>query len=215
MRIELTSISARGNGEELDVAFVFDTPGMDRERAVFTISSRQYLSLSLMRGETDEETADAVEHASNVWAATKKGILLLGYGAVSPKAMRTKLISKGFDKTVAEEAAEELVAMGLIVPDSDASALARRCVAKLWGRKRIAAELYEKGYSSNAVDAAMAYLEDSQIDFAGNCRALIEKRYDTLPSDITERKRLYAALCRYGYSSSEIKQAMEGMRPDR
>ena len=115
----------------------------------------------------------------------------------------------------AEEAAEELVAMGLIVPDSDASALARRCVAKLWGRNRIAAELYEKGYSSNAVDAAMAYLEDSQIDFVGNCRALIGKRYDTLPSDITERKRLYAALCRYGYSSSEIKQAMESMRPDR
>ena len=212
MRINLTSISARGGGEELDVTFIIDNAGYDREKVVYTISSRQYLSLSLMRGETDTDTVDAVEHAANVWAATKKGILLLGYGAVSPRAMRAKLVSKGFDKAVAEEASAELVAMGVIAPKSDASALARRCVLKLWGRKRIAAELYEKGYSSDAVDAAMAFLDDSQIDFVENCCDLIKKRYDSLPDDPTERKKLYAALCRYGYSSSEIKQAMERIK---
>ena len=152
---------------------------------------------------------DAVSYAAQVWTATKKGVVLLGYGAASPRGMKTKLIAKGFDKAVAEDAAGELVAMGLIRPFDDASDLARRCTSRLWGKKRIISELYAKGFSSDAVSAAMNSLENAEVDFVKNCRDLIKKRYGELPSDITGKKKLFAALCRYGYSSAEIKQAIE------
>lgn len=209
IKISVTSVSTRGAGEEIDVTFIAENSEGYCERATFTVSSRQYLALGVSKGESDTETFEAVEYASQVWAATKKGVVFLGYGAVSPRAMRTKLVAKGFDKCVSEDAADALVAMGLINPSADAAELARKCAAKLWGRKRIIAELYEKGYSSNAVSAAMNALEDMDVDFVANCRALIEKRYGQIPGDPIGRKKLFAALCRYGYSSSEIKQAIE------
>lgn len=209
IKISITSISSRGTGEEIDVTFLAENGEGNREKSTFTLSSRQYLELGVAKGEADTQAFDTVAYAAQVWAATKKGIVLLGYGAASPRAMRGKLIAKGFDKLLAEDAVSELVAMGLINPFDDASDLARRCASRLWGRKRIISELYAKGFSSDAVGAAMNSLEDAEVDFVKNCRDLIKKRYGELPSDITGKKKLFAALCRYGYSSAEIKQAIE------
>lgn len=209
VKISVTSISSRGAGEETDVTFLIENGEGNSERTTFTLSSRQYLAFGICKGEADTQVFDDVSYASQVWAATKKGVVLLGYGAVSPRGMKTKLISKGFDKTVAEDAARELVSMGLIKPFDDASEIARRCASKLWGKKRIASELYAKGFSSEAVNAAMNSLEDEEIDFAQNCLRLIEKRYGEIPADPSGRKKMFAALCRYGYSSGEIKQAID------
>lgn len=209
IKISVTSISSRGAGEEIDVTFLAENSEGNSEKNTFTLSSRQYLALGITKGETDTEIFDAAAYAAQVWAATKRGVVLLGYGAVSPRAMKAKLVSKGFDKTVAEDSAKELVAMGLMNPAADASELARKCVTKLWGKKRITSELYEKGYSSEAVANALNFLDDMGVDFAFNCSKLIEKRYGELPADPMERKKLFAALCRYGYSTTEIKQAME------
>ncbi len=209
IEISVTSISSRGAGEETDVTFLIENGEGNSERATFTLSSRQYLALGVSRGEADTQTFDDVSYASQVWAATKKGVVILGYGAVSPRGMKTKLISKGFDKTVAEDAARELVAMGLIKPFDDASEIARRCASKLWGKKRIISELYAKGFSSDAVNAALCSLEDEEVDFVQNCSRLIGKRYGEIPADPSGRKKMFAALCRYGYSSGEIKQAID------
>lgn len=209
IKISVTSVSSRGAGEEIDVTFLAEDGTGNCEKTTFTLSSRQYLALGIVKGESDTETFDSVGYAAEVWAATKKGVVLLGYGAASPRAMKAKLISKGFDKTVSEDAAKELVSMGLMNPSSDACELVRKCVAKLWGKKRIIAELYAKGYSAETVAAAVNWLDDTDVDFAENCRSLIEKRYGEIPSDPVERKKLFAALSRYGYSSSEIKGAIE------
>ena len=209
IKISITSISSRGTGEETDVTFLIENGEGKAQRATFTLSSRQYLALGVSRGESDVHAFEDVAHASYVWTATKKGIVILGYGAVSPRGMKTKLISKGFDKTLAEDATRELIAMGLIKPFDDASEIARRCASKLWGKKRIISELYAKGFSSEAVTAALNSLEDEEVDFVQNCFRLIEKRYGEIPADPSGRKKMFAALCRYGYSSGEIKQAID------
>ena len=208
--VSVTSVSARSAGEEIDITFFVDGGEGNNERATFTVSSRQYLTLGVSKGESDTDTFDAVSYAAKVWSATKRGMMLLGYGASSQKAMKIKLVSKGFEQSVAEEAVDELVAMGLIDSVSDATAQARRSAAKLWGKKRIVAGLYEKGYSADEVAAAMNALEDMDVDFVANCRTLIERRYGGVPSDTAEKRKLFAALSRYGYSSAEIRSAFEG-----
>lgn len=207
IKVTVTSVCARSAGEEIDVTFSVSDGEENREISKFTLSSRQFLTIGISKGESDTDTFDAVRRAARVWCATKKGMMLLGYGAASKKAMRMKLVSKGFDKDVALEAADALEALGLLREGDDAAELARRLAAKLWGRKRIVSELYGKGYSSEAVEKAMDELDDADVDFVRNCRALIDKRYGGVPQEPDARKKLYAALCRYGYSSSEIKEA--------
>ena len=208
INVTVTSVSARSAGEETDVTFLVSDGAGRSERSTFTLSARQFLTLGVAKGESDTEMFDAVSRASEVWSATKKGMMLLGYGAVSEKAMCMKLAAKGFDREIAKEAVKALVSLGLMNGADDASELARKLVTKLWGKKRIIAGLYEKGYSSEAVADAMNTLEDMEIDFAQNCRTLIEKRYGGVPSDALSQRKLFAALSRYGYSSSEIKEAL-------
>ena len=207
IRVTVTSVCARSAGEEMDVTFSLSDAEGNNQTSKFTLSARQFLTIGLSKGESDTDTFDKVSFAAKVWSATKKGMMLLGYGASSKKAMRMKLISKGFDKDVALEAADALEALGLLREHDDATQLAKRLAAKLWGRKRIASELYSKGYSSDAIDRALCELENEDIDFVGNCRVLIDKRYGGVPKEPDMRKKLYAALCRYGYSSPEIKEA--------
>ena len=208
MRVSITSISATSGGEEIIVSFELAGDGAAcREQRRFLISSKQYLVLGLSKGVCDTVTFDSVAHEAEVWSCVKKGMSLLGYGACSEKALMAKLVSKGFGRPTAEEAVEHIVARGLICAEEDATREAQRRVAKLWGRRRIIAALYEKGYSSEAVSAAMCSLEDEGVDFVQSCRRLIEKRYGGVPVDAAEIKKMTASLQRYGYSISEIKQA--------
>lgn len=207
--VTVTSVCARSAGEEMDVSFLVSDGAGNSESSKFTLSARQLLALGVTKGEADTRLFDEVSYAAKVWSATKKGMTLLGYGAKSEKALRIKLVSKGFDKDVAAEAVQTLVSMGLIRAEDDASQIAERLASKGWGRKRIVAGLYEKGYSAEAVAAAMDALEDMDIDFVRNCRELIKKRYGEVPSDPVEYGKMFSALTRYGYSSSEIRQATE------
>lgn len=208
IKVTVTSLCAKSAGEEMDITFIVSDGGNNRERSTFTVSSRQFLTLGVSKGETDTDMFDAVSHAAEVWSATKKGMTLLGYGAASEKALCIKLTAKGFSREVAGEAVENLVLLGLINAAEDATELARKLVSKLWGKKRIASGLYEKGYASEDVTVAMNALDDMGIDFAENCRLLVEKRYGDVPRDPNGRRRLYAALARYGYSSAEIREAL-------
>ena len=210
MLISITSIVAINGGEEVTVTLAIQNDsdqGAQCQKQSFVISSKQYLILGLCKGECSTEVYDSVEQAAETWSATKKGIFLLGYGSCSKKSLRSKLLSKGFGKDAASAAVSELVSMGLLNEKKDASHEAQKCADKLWGKQRIASALYEKGYSAEAVEYALVTLQDSNVSFVQNCRRLIEKRYGSLPSDKAQRQKAVAALMRYGYSISEIKEA--------
>ena len=208
MLIKITSLYAMNAGEEMGITFeVTSDDGLHTEKQTFVISSKQYLLFDISKGECGTELYDTVARAARVWQAVRRGVSLLGYGACSEKALRSKLVMKGFDRDIAADAVEELVSMGLIRPNDDAFREAQRLAAKLLGKRRIVAGLYEKGYSAEAVAAAMNLLEDEGIDYVRNCRELIRKRYGGIPDSIAEKRKLYSALQRYGYSLSEIKDA--------
>ena len=210
MLIRISALCARNSGEEIDVTFEISN-GEHTDRQTLTVSSKQYLVLGLCKGESDETVYDEVVRAAEVWSATKKGISSLGYGACSEKALIGKLVAKGFDKETAAEATQELVAMGLLCAADDAFREAQKQAAKLWGKKRIVSELYRKGYDSQAISSALDRLEDDGIDFVKSCEKMISKSYRRMLSEADSQKKLVAALMRYGYSVSEIKQAITNL----
>ncbi len=208
INISITSICSRNGGEETDITFVIGN-GENSEQCTFTLSAQQFLTLGIVKGESDTYTFDTVSFEARVWSAVKRGMLMLACGAVSEKAMRLKLAAKGFDKEVSEQAASMLASRGLIRENEDAARLSCKLADKLWGKKRIISELYSKGYTQKSIAYAICELENSGVDFDENCRRLIKKRYEDIPPDPQGRAKLYAALARYGYSSSEIKQAIQ------
>ena len=207
MDIHITAISGRSGGEEVEISFEISN-GTHVEKRSFLMSTAQYLVICPERGAADEQIFDTVKYASDVWSATKRGIFILGYGACSEKALIAKLVSKGFDREIAADAVEAIVAKGLLRPADDASREAEKMVRKLWGKRRIISALYEKGYSADSVRAALYSLEESGVDYEKNCKRLVREKYSDTELDVSAQAKLYAALSRYGYSSSEIKSAI-------
>ena len=53
-----------------------------------------------------------------------------------------------------------------------------------------------------------AKTELENVDFAGNCAYIIEHKYVPFPSDKDELRKMMGALMRYGYTVSDIKEAI-------
>ena len=98
--------------------------------------------------------------------------------------------------------------MGLISDSDTACREAERALKKLWGRRRIEAELYKKGYGADSVREALRYVDRVGADYVANCKRLIKQKLRTSNPSPDEMKKLYAALVRYGYTSAEIREAM-------
>ena len=203
MTVTLLSLADRG-GEEISVSFEVRS-GEHLQKESFLLSTAQVADLRLCVGKCDQACYDNVEYAARLHAARKRALQILSYGSCSEKMLCRKLVMKGVDREIAEDTVVELYERGFL--DSTASAVreVEKGIAKLWGRRRIAAALYEKGYSDRTVKEAMSVL--SEIDELELCVRRIEKQAGEIPTDINERKKLIASLERYGFSSSQIREA--------
>lgn len=206
MTLRITCLSAHG-ADEIQVSFeIGDGEHTDRES--FVISTCDCADLRLCAGPCTTEQYDAVAYASSLYSARRKGLILLGYGRCSQRALSRKLCARGIEREIAEAAAADLAKEGYLDDGADALAEAERGVAKRWGERRIAASLREKGYDDESIRQALWALEDRGVDFVENCAALIRSRYSELPSDPKERQKILASLSRMGYTSSAIRDAL-------
>ncbi len=209
MLIKIVSLSSKNGGEEIEVGFeIISDDEMNVNKEKFIISAKQYLTLGLCKGVCDTQIYDTVCELSEIWSAVKKGTSLLNYSSCSGKALERKLISKGFDRTVAEQAVANISSLGLLNGEKDAKIAAQKLADKLWGRARIGAALYEKGFAKEDIQSALDFLEDGEIDYIENCRRLFEKKYGELPREPKERRSLVTALIRYGYTTDQIRKAI-------
>lgn len=208
MQIFITSIAASGNDDIAVSLEIREGEQIQRER--FVVSAEVYASLGISKGECDRELYDLLEGEARICAAYKRGLYILGYGSCSMRAMVSKLVAKGFDRTYACITAERLESRGLLNEESNARREAERCAAKLWGEIRIVSHLRSKGYSDDAVNDALFALEDNGVDFEANCLKLVESKCHggALPSERSELQKLIASVMRYGYSSGEVKHAL-------
>lgn len=209
MEILISSFCA-GADDDIFVNFELRN-GDNRCKERFLIPLSVYASLGLSAGESTQSVFESVERESRIYFAYKMALRASSYGVLSRKALARKLVMKGCEAEFARLAVERLVENGF----HDEQALALReaeiCARKLWGRGRIKQELAKKGFGEEEIRQAFYALEDNEIDFVFNCRALLERKYLPLPTEKKEMQKIIAALVRYGYSVSEIKEAISEM----
>ncbi len=203
--ITVKSLRAQHDGAEILVGVVLES-GEHREQRNLLLTTEQYCELRPARGEIDEALFEQLEAASDLCHAIRCGENLLSYGANSVQMLAQKLVRHGFRRDVALAAAQRLCEVGLIDEKGDMHREVEKCLRKLWGAKRIQTHLWSRGFDAEVMATLGEILAD--VDFAENCAALIRKHYATLPQDAAEERRMIASLGRYGYTLSEIRQAM-------
>lgn len=203
--ISVASIRAQNNGAEMAVTVVIEN-GAARDVRKFVILTEQYCSLKPTRGPITEAQFEALESASRLCGALRSGQSSLSYGSASVLHLTRKIMRHGYTKEEATAAAERLRDAGLINEDDDLSREVEKCLRKLWGANRIRSHLWSKGFAKETLEALPSLL--AEVDFPANCAALIRKQYGSVPTDPKDRKKLYAALARYGYSPDEIREGM-------
>ena len=215
MKITVTALVAVNSGNEICICIEISN-GENTEKQNLTVLAEQYSLLRIKKGEISRSRFDEIERASNICSAYKKGLFLLGYGACSERKLHYKLKTKGFANDICSEAVAMLSAGGYINEANDAEREAERCIAKLWGKKRIVSHLYSKGFRDDAIRSAIDEL--CNVDFVENCKKLImrdhQKQFMAALNDEKEKQKLFASLIRMGYSFSEIKEASAGITAD-
>ncbi len=214
LSISIIAIESRRGGSERLVTLTVSS-GEHSETVKFAVGAKMLREV----GEFDEdrlpcvitrEQFDSLEYDAKLWAAVKKGLDILSYSDNTRSAMIKKLRERSFDKYIAEDAADYLVANGCI----DEAGMLERLVdklasVKLYGKGRIKTELYKKGIAKSLIDERLPGLLD-EIDFEANLRQLIGKKCD-IPSlsDRDYREKVYAAMYRLGYGVSDTRDAIK------
>ena len=204
-RIELKRISRDEENGNVFLSFLLTFDGKSK-KSTLCIEYETARTLGLRRGYTDLETYEKIKKESERLGAYRRGMTILSYGANSKKALERKLAARGFDAKSASEAIERLESKGYIDEDSGARGVAAAEIRKLYGERRIYEKLRQKGYRTPFPESVREVIE--QTDFSENCAKLIKKKYGTFPKDRSEADKVVAALVRYGYTFSQIKNAI-------
>lgn len=123
---------------------------------------------------------------------------MLAYADNSRRRLAMKLRQKGFSADEIALALEYCVEKGYLDEQRQVESAVRVMASgKLYGRRRIAAELARLGFPRERIAEA----DYSEIDFAGNCLKLWLKR----GGERSDKNRQYLAA--HGYSSAEISAA--------
>lgn len=147
------------------------------------------------------ETDIGQEYKKAVTAALN----ILGFADNTEKKLREKLLRKKFDRDAVDYAVDYVKRIGALNDsrfiEREATRIAEQ---KLYGKRRMVQELYAKGFSREDISS----LDLSEIDFP----ALCAKRIIKIRTRFSDPRKLYAALVRYGYTSSDIRTAQELIR---
>ncbi|MBQ9801932.1 MAG: RecX family transcriptional regulator [Clostridia bacterium] len=157
-------------------------------------------------GPLTEEEYRALCAEAAVTDAIDMGLRLLAAGGGSRRQLLQKMRGRGAKSEDATAAIGFLAARGYLDEEREAVRAAERDLAKLWGDKRILADLRAKGYDDAAILRVMERLQAE--DPAKRCAKLIKKRRMVLPREDEGVARFVASLMRYGYSVAEIKRAL-------
>ena len=152
----------------------------------------------------DEDLRDIIA-LSNARRAKEKALWLISYRDHSKKELQEK-IQRTCDAAAAEQAVERMEELGLVNDERFARQYARKLLLdKKMTRRAAMFELTRKGIDRDTAEAA---LEEIDVDYRDNIRAILDKKYRHLQDEKTKR-RAVAALQRLGYSWDDIRAVLE------
>jgi regulatory protein len=205
------SVTREGKGEGTEDGYA---PSEEESQSKkYLISKKKFNQLGIKTYDVDAETVSRIAQAHVLSDAVNKGIDLLSYADNNPEQIKRKLMERGYPRETAEEAAAELEEMGLIREDGQAKRAAEVMARKMKGPSRIKSELYQKGYSGEAVAGALVHIGE-EFDFDEICARLIRKKYGGVPAESDARRRMVQFLVRSGFSGANIREAENRLRKE-
>ena len=162
------------------------------ETARYTLDERFVLENRYSSGdEITEDDLSAIKARDAYIRGKLKALSLLSFADNSKATLRMKLLRFGTDKETAERIVDEMVSLGYLNEENQIDRLVMRLACdRLFGPKKIIAQLASKGYSASDVRSAIRRLCDSgEIDFAENKRRLLEK-YSVEDGDCDEENKI-------------------------
>lgn len=205
MRIYIDSYRPVHQGAGIKISLHLENDSEnERAEADITVSFEDYTELCeyIKAGEIGEEMFSVLEERGRRYAAYSYGLYLLGYGECSRKKMVYKLTQKGHDRESAEAAADMLVRAGYIDEfELIHEAMLYACHEKCYGRRRIVAELYKKGFEREDIREAFR-LYEGELDYDRSRRKLLLMKFgseEPIAADIKQKQKIQATLYRYGY----------------
>jgi regulatory protein len=140
-------------------------------------------------------------------AAKQRAYRLLSMRPHSQKEIEAKLRDKGFPAPIIKEALEKLRDLKYLNDASFALQRARHlAVNKLWGNRRITADLREKGIPDRLIDDAVlsARHELSEEEAAAILIRKKSARGKTIVTDAREKQRIFQSLMGRGFPPGVI-----------
>ena len=134
--------------------------------------------------------------------AKAKALRLLSYRGRSKEELRSKLGEKGFDETVIRKVIDRFSELKYLDDEIFAQDWARHlALYRLWGDRKIAISLREKGIDGQTIDGAILFARE-EIGQKEAIKRLIEKRmkkrsFETI--DFKEKRRLAQNLLGRGF----------------
>lgn len=210
MKITLENVTPSADGETVLLELsLFDGEHTWTEKKI--ISSAQFFEAGLStssRGSLTKADFEQISRAAQVTAAVKKGIELLAFGQNTKKGLYRKLVARGYAKDISEAAVDFIESVGYIDEKNQATEyLHDLAEKKLYGMSRIKNELYEKDFSSEAIETAL----EEDIDYDAICAERIRKNVgiEAFSESRESAAKVINSLMRYGFSVQNIHRALE------
>ncbi len=200
----LTAVRAADGGARLLLSFRLTSELGDEETQLSLFSAR--LPRLPHPGPVSEDDYQYYRQEALLCEAMGRGLRLLSFGGCSRRTLVQKLCRRGVSPELSRLAAEELCAGGYLSESENALREAERGLDKLWGDRRILADLAAKGYGEEVFPAVRERL--SREPGETRCVRLLRKKRFPLPRTREEAEKLFQKLSRYGYGRREIGQAL-------
>jgi regulatory protein len=153
------------------------------------------------------DPAEAEGAALDEAACTRAAVGLLARREHSRRELKRKLVARGFLDEVVARALAELERTGALADARFTDSFVRSRIAKGQGPQRIRAELAQRGITDDGADDG---LRAADVDWLATIRAVRAKRFGPEPpSDYAEKARQARFLQYRGFSSAQIRAALE------
>ena len=198
---EILNVRAADGGARLVLTLECASDGEKKRETLSVLTAR--MKGVPKKGAIDADTYELLRREHALCAALATGLRSLSAGGGSCLQLRQKLCGKGVSRDIAEEAVRELCEKGCLDERAGALSCAQSGLRKLWGDRRILADLRAKGYGEEALLAAQERLREED-GTARLVRLLQKRRFDA-----ENPEKLIASLMRYGYTRTEIRAALK------
>lgn len=182
-------------------------------RAFATVSLDAVERLELAVGlPLDAERERRLLEAAEALAVYDRALNMLAAQGRSARDLRRRLIQKGEEATLVDQAIERLTTIGLLDDARFARSLVRsKAVGQGVSKRRVQQEMFKRGVARDVADEAIAEVfEEEAVDETENAESAARKKLRSLGGvdAETRRRRLYGFLARRGYAPDAIRETL-------